>query len=48
MPASEAAATKAIGSLPDDWKSALGEAASPEVLESIGARVAEDRARGAV
>lgn len=45
---SEAAATKGIGSMPDDWKSALGEAASPEVLESIEARVAEDRARGAV
>jgi uracil-DNA glycosylase len=45
---STAAATKAIGTLPDDWTSALGEAASPAVLESIDGRVAEDRARGTV
>jgi uracil-DNA glycosylase len=45
---SEAAATKAIGTIPADWRSALGEAASPAVLESIDARVAEDRALGTV
>lgn len=45
---SEAAATKAIGTMPDDWKDALGEAASPVVLETIDARVAEERARGRV
>ena len=39
---------KAIGVMPEDWQDALGEAASPDVLESIDARVAEDRARGAV
>lgn len=44
----EAAAMKAIGVMPEDWQDALGEAASPAVLESIDARVAEDRARGAV
>ena len=39
---------KAIGGMPEDWQDALGEAASPAVLESIDARVAEDRARGPV
>jgi uracil-DNA glycosylase len=37
-----------IGTLPGDWSDAIGEAASCEVLKSIDARVAVDRARGAV
>jgi uracil-DNA glycosylase len=40
--------SNAIGSLPDDWLSALGEAAFPAELESIDARLAEDQARGTV
>jgi uracil-DNA glycosylase len=34
--------------MPDDWKGALGKAASPEALESIDARVARNRAQGPV
>ena len=48
MPVNEAAATKAIGTLPGDWIAAIGGAASREALQSIDARVAFDRARGAV